>query len=111
MDNFSSTDIELISVHSDDILDVNWEVDTSSKIEQLPEFGNESDSHYMSRKREHSEDEDDEKDGLDSFFTSMEKTTRKLTPELQLKVKRMVSDIVFDAEERWLRDQNIIINQ
>lgn len=60
------------------------------------------------RKRKHYKEEDNEKDGLNSFFACMERTTRKLTPDLQLKVKRMVSDIVFDEEERWLRDQNII---
>lgn len=104
-------------MHSDDILDENWQLDTSVKSAESTALENGSDAEFMSRKREHSEEEkeedeedDDENDGLDSFFASMEKTTRKLTPDLQLKVKRMVSDIVFDAEERWLRDQNIIID-
>lgn len=99
----------MISVHSDDILDENWQLDTGGAMaEESTDLGNESDPRCMRQKREHSDEEDDKKDGLDSFFASMEKITRKLTPNLQLKVKRMVSDIVFDAEERWLRDQNII---
>lgn len=47
----------------------------------------------------------DEIDDLTSFYKSMEKTTRKFNARLQVKVKRMISDIIYDAEEQWLNTQ------
>lgn len=44
-------------------------------------------------------------DDLSSFFNSMEKTTRKFNAHLKIKVKRMISDIIYDAEEQWLNTQ------
>lgn len=43
-----------------------------------------------------------ETDDLTSFFQSMEHTARKFNARLQIKVKRMISDIIYDAEEQWL---------
>lgn len=43
----------------------------------------------------------DEND-LTSFFKNMEHTARKFNARLQLKVKRMISDIIYDAEEQWI---------
>lgn len=45
-----------------------------------------------------------EPDDLTSFFKSMEQTCRKFNGFLQLKVKRMISDIIYDAEESWLNN-------
>lgn len=98
------------ALSNDSTPDKNGNFGTSANSIESPELSDASKLKLMPRKREHSEEENDESDDLVSFFKSMEKTTRKLTPDLRLKVKRMVSDIVFDAEERWLRDQNIIIN-
>lgn len=46
-------------------------------------------------------------DDLTSFFKSMEQTTRKFNARLQVKVKRMISDIIYDAEEQWLNNTQI----
>lgn len=43
-----------------------------------------------------------ETDDLTSFFKNMEQTARKFNPRLQVKIKRMISDIIYDAEEQWL---------
>lgn len=45
-------------------------------------------------------------DELTTFFKNMEQTTRKFGPQLQVKVKRMISDIIYDAEDTWLGEQN-----
>lgn len=44
-------------------------------------------------------------DDLTSFFKNMEQTTRKFSARLQVKVKRMISDIIYDAEDQWLNSQ------
>ncbi|XP_055317666.1 uncharacterized protein LOC129576488 [Sitodiplosis mosellana] len=46
-----------------------------------------------------------EVDDLTSFFQSMEHTARKFNARLKVKVKRMISDIIYDAEEQWLNTQ------
>lgn len=44
-----------------------------------------------------------EADDLTSFFKNMEQTARKFNGLLQVKIKRMISDIIYDAEEQWLK--------
>lgn len=44
-------------------------------------------------------------DDLTLFFRSMEQTARKFSARLQVKVKRMISDIIYDAEDQWLSTQ------
>lgn len=44
-----------------------------------------------------------EADDLTTFFKNMEQTARKFNGLLQVKIKRMVSDIIYDAEEQWLK--------
>ncbi|XP_031620973.1 uncharacterized protein LOC116339308 [Contarinia nasturtii] len=41
-------------------------------------------------------------DDLNTFFRNMEQTARKFNARLQVKVKRMISDIIYDAEEQWI---------
>lgn len=43
-------------------------------------------------------------DDLTSFYRNMEHTTRKFDARLQVKVKRMISDIIYDAEEQWINN-------
>lgn len=44
-----------------------------------------------------------ESDDLTVFFKNMEQTTRKFDGLTQVKIKRMISDIIYDAEENWLK--------
>lgn len=46
-----------------------------------------------------------ETDDLTSFFHNMEHISRKFNARLQIKIKRMISDIIYDAEEQWLNTQ------
>lgn len=46
-----------------------------------------------------------ESDDLTVFFKNMEQTARKFDGLLQVKIKRMISDIIYDAEEQWLNRQ------
>lgn len=43
-----------------------------------------------------------ESDDLTVFFKNMEQTARKFDGLTQVKIKRMISDIIYDAEENWL---------
>lgn len=46
-----------------------------------------------------------ESDDLTVFFKNMEQTARKFDGLLRVKIKRMISDIIYDAEEQWLNRQ------
>lgn len=78
--------------------------ETKNKNESSDSDDDGCDDETVVKVDKHCQTVSDADNDLMCFFKNMEQTTRKFPPLLIIKVKRMISDIVYDAEEGWLAE-------